>query len=530
VTISLRRILATLPSGLLADPLDNDQLGRYLGEHLNNDENHKRNERHCLRDEMYRDGGCRHMTNMIDAVFKDPEVRRLRAAMVEHARFNNPIKRIVNELSTVYAEPAARTVEGKTQNDRYQLLLDSVRMDEQMLQISRLLNLHRTLLVGFRVRQNADGEREPVIDIATPAIVRAVLHPNDSKQVVAWVIRTDFRPAQIDSNTPAWMVWTDHEVFQLRGNWTVIGESYKEHGLGVNPWTPVTLSPPASGFWPGEEGEDLVAAHKAIWLINILAIKETKSANRQVALSGDITTMARDQAADTERPLELPDGVSVQTIDSSMDISVYRDMADYVLTATGNNYGMPGALLTHQGTQSAEARELLRVPLRELRKQQQIPLRIFERKFARVMSAVLKVDAPALNFDASGWRIDFGESQTPLSAMDSLRLFLAERAAGVTDTIEYIKSKNPDLDDEQAEALMKMHYLRELARNVLMRPLMAINGGMGAEMQPPAFMPKEETQLVDASAPDGGLAPQVGAPTPQQNGAKGGLAAMKGRQ
>lgn len=483
--ISILTILATLPSGRRGPPLTFDELGKYLAQHCATDEDKDRNARHALREQLYRDGGVQWMTSWIDTVFRDDRTRELRKQWVKLAGFNNVLRRIVHELSTVYSEPARRSVTGDDNNARYHELLAAIRIDERMLEISRLLNLHRALLVGFRVRELPDGTRQPVIDIASPATARAVLHPNDSTLVVGWLIRASYRSAR-RTNLPAWTLWTDHECVQLRDDMSVIGDTYATHGLGVCPWVPVTLGPPAPGFWPGHEGEDLVRAHLSIWFNNVLLLKESKSATVQSVIQGDGATLARGQAADTEVPAELADGQTVTTVDLSMDLSMFRDTADHVLSHAGLNYGLPPAVLTHQGTQSAEARDLMRIPIRELRKQQQVPLRLFELQLARAMASVLAVDMPELAFDPTGWRIEFSESETPLDPVREHELFEKRRAAGLDNSVAFYQRLRPGISAEQAWAEIQQNILVETERNREMRPLQSISGSLRASVDPPA--------------------------------------------
>ena len=43
---------------------------------------------------------------------------------------------------------------------------------------------------------------------------------------------------------------------------------------------------------------------------------------------------------------------------------MFRDVADHIVRHAGLNYGLPPAIVEHQGAQSAEARELLLIPLK----------------------------------------------------------------------------------------------------------------------------------------------------------------------
>lgn len=475
--VSIYDLLSILPSGKYGAPLSDDELSRYLQTYYNTESEKDRNRRHTLRDELYRDGGTQFMCSIIDRVFKDPDVRERRKVWVPHARFQNALKRVVNEMATTHSEPAKRFInDGQETYDR---VLELVRMDEQMLQISRMLNLHRALLVGFRTRQKPDGTREPTLDIATPANVRAVLHPNDSSVVVAWMIRCEYRTARSLVDRPAWTLWTARESMQLRDDLSVIGDSYQEHSFGVIPWVPITLGPPCSGFWPGCEGEDLVAAHVAIWFEHVLLLKESKSATKLNTVTGDGSNTARSQQLDTEGAVELAEGQTATTQDMSMDLSMFRDTSDHALQKVALNYNISPSLVSGHSVDSAEARRLMRMPLQEIRKQQQIPLRRFEHQLAIVMALVLAIDLPELAFNPEGWRIEFGEAETPLSPLDEMTLFERRRAAGLDNPVAMLQRLFPGLPADKALQAIAENYLilEETAR--MARPVQALDGSLG---------------------------------------------------
>ena len=478
MTVSIFDALSVLPSGKRSQRLTDEELSSYLQTHYGTDSEKERNAQHRLRDELYRDGGEQHMRSFISRVFKDPLVRDLRLEFVKYASYNNPTKRIVNEIATTYSEPAKRIVPNG--NDQYQALLKAIRMNERALEIDRLLELHGALLVGFRVGEKPDGTRYPALDIATPANVRAVMHPNDDTEVIGWMIRCAHKSARpSELGTPAWVLWTDHESLYLRDDLSVIGGTYQEHTFGVCPWVPVTIMPPCPGFWPGRYGADLVAGHISIWFQSVLSLKESKSATKQNVLNGDGTAMARGQAADSEVPVELADGQSVTTIDMSMDLEMFQNLENHILYGLGHNRGMSPAIVDHQGAQSAEARQLLMQPLKEIRRRRQVPLRIFEGNLAVVMSIVCASDAPEYAFDPVNWRIEFSDTESPLDPSAEFDLFLKQRQAGLTSTKRYLKDRF-GMTDEEAKAFIAENVNDETERVRLMRELQAMSGGMGA--------------------------------------------------
>lgn len=493
MTVSIRQVLATLPTGEMGVPLTWDEVGRYLRENCNTDADRERENRHRLRDDLYRDGGVDHLCKVLEEVYDHEEIKKLRKKWAKFARFNNAIKRIVNEVSTVYTAPATRHVGNEADDKRYQEVLEALQFDEQLQEASRLFNLHRTIAIGPRVRILPDGTPEPVLDIVTPSVWRVVLHPNDNKLVIGHLTRTDFRSVRSDWVRPAaWVLWTDHEYVFLDEDMMPLASTAVEHELGVCRWVAVTRSPTVAGFWPGEEGEDLVAAHISIWFANILLLKETKSATKVPVATGDLSGMTRGQMLDSEGDISMPGDTGLQVHDMSMDPDQFTAPADHVLERCANNYGLSMALITHQGVQSAEARDAMRIPLRELRRAQQPMWRSTERRLAVVLAAVLAADASGMAFNAEGWRIDFGEAQTPLSENEEVELFLKKRKALLTNTVDYLKEQNPDLDDETAWALVLRNLGFETARVEEMRTLTAISGGASEDLEDPGSAEGDE--------------------------------------
>jgi len=502
VTVPIAQALAALPGGAPSlAPLTPDEVGIYLRKHYLTDAEVKRRERHALRNNLYRDGGCEYMCSVIDDVFVDADVRELRKKWVRHARFSNSLKRIVNEVSTVYAEPASRCVGGDPANvAAYDEAMCDANLDGVMAYANRMLNLHRVILLGPRVRVEEDGERELVVDVVTPDNVFAVVDPNDATCVLAWGVKVEYRCARGEwaSGVPAWNLWSAHESWLLDAKLQPIGEP-RPHTLGCNPWLAVTYHAEAiPGFWPGEEGEDLVAAQVAIWMANILLLKETKSATTQTIFAGDTTTATQGQANDTETAMHVPEGVSATTVDMSMDTGTFTKAADHALARVGGNYGLSMDLITHAGTQSAEARELMLEPLRQIRRDQIKTFRRVERRLVELIEKVLAADAPALAFVAVDFMCDFGEPQVLMDEALRLTLFERKKALGFVSRVDYYcRYVNPDASPAQAIKMMAKNAALEEEWIRLTRPQQIMSGQLGAAQF-------NAVQKALAEAPDAG--------------------------
>jgi hypothetical protein len=229
---------------------------------------------------------------------------------------------------------------------------------------------------------------------------------------------------------------------------------------------------------------DLVAAHETIWFLNVLQIKESKSANNQTYISGDTSAATMGQSSDTEREVILPEGTTIQSVNRGMDIKQFRDNADHVLERAAANHGIPPALLHQQGASSGAEIHLRRIPLRELRRKRIPIMRRIERLLAEIQSAVNANDLPELAFSVEGWSIDFGEVQQPLTAVEEDVVFEKRRQLGMTNTLEEIRRRNPDLKTlEEAEAVLKANVEIETMRIAMMKAMLAMSGSMGASTE-----------------------------------------------
>lgn len=483
-----------------------------------------RRERHARRQALYQDGGLKYIHRLIEQTFTGEGNQQRRKQWAEYAGHNNVLKRLVNELSTSYQEAPERSIDGdQTKFDEVQTLCEREQADRWF---CRALNLHRALLRGFRVRNvggeaEADRKMEVVSEYVTPDQCFLVTSPRDHMRIIAVGIKIDVNYARPqEGGKPEWVVWSARERFYLTDQGGLVRPMLPadselklvdgvalEHGIGRIPYTFARLDEPAGNPWPGCSGEDMVAAHMSIWFAMACMLKETKSATKAALLSGDVDAAEREQDLDTDNVGVLPEGVALNVTDLSMDLEMFAGAANHVLEVVANNYGMSAALLKHQGVQSAEARDLMRVPLRELRLEQRAPLRAAERDYAQLQAAVLVEDWPAMAFNAEGFAVLFADPQTPRSTREQLTEFEHARRLSVDSTIEFLARANPDLDEEQVRDILLKLIGDEVWRNMAMRPLTDISGSTGAELEPGPGAPQQppnEGRAAEADDADDG--------------------------
>lgn len=484
--MTLLDVLSERPYGPPASGMTWDLAAQFLREHyLSNEDEKKRREKAARRQRFYMGGGDQDMVQFIRQVIKDQTVRQKRLEFVEHAKFNNVLRRVTHELATCYSLPAVRRVDGVEDNARYQALIEATRLDEVMRRANQLAVLHRNVVIMPRVR-TVGGRKYPVVDVITPDCFYAVRHPNDPLSLVALVLDLNVQVIDKSTRTPAFIVWTATEWFYLDKYGYRFETPPTPHNIGTLPALLFSLEPPAGQLLDTTTGDDLEAAHRSTWFLGILLLKEAKSATKQHVISGDTNRTVRDQAADTDVPIEGGDGTAVTTIDNSMDLGMFIDTARAVYETAAANYGLSADLLRNGAVASADARELARVPLRELRLQQQVPFRNLERDLAVLMSKVIGAEMPEFAFSPDGWSIDFSDPQTPLGTSEALTVFEKERRLGLTSTLAEVMRRNPDLTREQALEVMSLWVEDETARVVMMKDLLAAQGTLQVAANPAA--------------------------------------------
>jgi hypothetical protein len=512
MTLPIRTVLATLPSGEVGSDLKDDELADYLRTHCNRDVDKTRETDHRLRDILFCDGGVKEMTAKVDAWFENNTVRNRVKRMIADSRYSNATKRIVREKATVYSEPAKRFVGVSEENQKaYSDLCEAMCLDEENDRVNQLFNLHCAVVVMPRVRVTDVGP-EMVIDVHSAATCRAVMHPNDNTQVVAWLTRCEFRSVRGRFARPAaWLLTSAHEWEYLDDNFMPIPGTNVLHGLGLNPGIPISVgSKSTPDFWPGEEGADLIAAHVTGWMVEALMVKETRTATRQPVVSGDMTAAAREQALDSGGPIEVPEGTTITTVEIGTDVEIFMKAADHAVERAANNSGISSPQLRNEGVQSAEAAEARKEPLRTIRRRQIKPFRRYERQLAIVLSILASKKAEALKFDVTDWRINFGEPQVLMSKMDRLNIFEKERSLGLDNTEDFLMREDPDLDRAAAKAKITLNVEVETERVASMRLLQSMSGGMSTTVpaNDPAVATAQAAQMTrdPAAMPMGAVA------------------------
>lgn len=482
MTVSIRQTLGQKPGGSF-DTLPWNAVGSYLHAHyLANPAETARQKASADRQRLYRCRGDELMFAMLSEMYTSAEVIELRRRCIPFAKYNNVLRRGVGEIATVYSQPARRFVAGAEANANMAEVLRLCRFDELAQRINRMAVLHRAVAVRPRMRQTPAGTWEPTVDVCIPASFSAVRDPLDPTLLVGITTENNYKLSSSVNPGPKWTFDGWHESFAVNSIGAPLVDGFEiEHGLGRMPWILLTLDPPDGELIDADTGEDLVAAQMAVWFLNILHLKESKSTTVQTVISGDLSRAALGQVNDSDRTGQLPEGTVMNTVDRGVELGQFLDGARHVGETALSNHGVAPSVTRGDSVASADARDLQRYPLYEMRTQQHPPFRSFEHDFISLLSVVVAQRRPDLAFSTDGFGVDFADPRTPLGEKEGLEVFEHKRRLTIQSTVDFKQAQNPDLTRDAAKADIKRVIADETERNEMMRPLQQINGSPAAE-------------------------------------------------
>jgi hypothetical protein len=462
--MKLAEHLAWLPSGRRT-ALSPDELTGYLRTRYRNDADLERRKQAKKRLDLYKDRGRRHFAEAIDKIYNNEEVRKWRKKFLEYAEFQNVTKRIIREISTVYSEPAQRTTGAKAADETYQLFQRVVKQDRKNRAVNRYGNLLNDVLVWPTVVPRM-GQPYAEQRCITPDKFVAVAHPSDPTWPVAFIIDQFPQSVLVNENDPHYLVVAEEEFLWLDKSWRLVG-SPVEHNLGRMPVLLWSREEREDCILDPTSGQDIVAAHMAVALLNAMMLKHQKAGTKIPVVSGDTSGMGRGQPMDEENFVEAPEGVVFTALDLGADPESYINATRAVIKQVAANYGIPESVfdLSYQATSGYEI-NLKRIGLREVRRDQIMDFRPFERELAELWSVVLTQGGHPLAFpyDLKTWSIQFGDTDAPDAPMDKLAYWEKLEELGLANRVEMYMMLNPEASEGEAKAAIEANLAMRVER------------------------------------------------------------------
>jgi hypothetical protein len=415
------------------------------------DEKWKRRQAMRLRLRLYRDAYEADIVALIDQIFTHPEVKKQRERLVEVVMGQNVTKRIVQEVASLYDQPARRSFDSESETERWRELEQELELHDVWQEAHHLTFLCNEVLMWL---VDIDGEKS--MRVVTPDAFDVVPHRKDPLRPVAVVL--DVAPPALPDTfsrerVPFWEVWDDVEVTELNASGTWI--STHSHGLGRVPGVLLHRKKPVDTILDGTSGKDIVSAHQAVIFLTLAAMQlGISQGEKQPYVRGNLSSIAADQPLDGQTPIALPPETEIGVIDLKTDPEHYLVMLRHHVASVAHTYGMSYEQFTFSetaDTASGKAYEVRRQRLTELRREQRRRAQTHEPQVAEL-----------LGFDRAEMRTDFAEVATPADAAEEVDLLDKRMKKGLDSPIEFMMRKDPDLDRARAKERL-LENLRDWA-------------------------------------------------------------------
>ena len=390
----------------------------------------------------------------------------------------NILKRVVNEISTLYKTEAVRTTE--PESDRYKELLESLSLDVTMKKINRYTNLLNESLLKVGIRYG-----QIVHDIITPNICTVIQNEADPTQADAIIYMTT-RANTVGSSEIRYHYWSKDgdyliydESFQIVER---VYDSYDESGQlrypYINSETGQYLLPfvifhrqqPDYNLWDQDSGRDLYNATVTTAIKMSLFDYYFKTGSfKQIYLIGDKAEMASKQVLDPLTVLRgSGEGAAIGVLDREINMDQLKNAIIFQINSIINNYGISAdqySLIVSE--MSGRALKIRNRGLLEIRKEQLPIFKSSEQELFKVTRAVNNAHFPKLQIpDNVKFDIDFGELEIPEDPMEDLEHQTKRLRSGIISPGKFYQHFNPDIKEEKeaektlADNLSKLEKMR----------------------------------------------------------------------
>lgn len=461
-------------------------------------EHRLRREEIALRLRLYRDDARKDFEQAIDTIFDHPEVREQRRRLLAVCMEHNVTRRIVDEVASLYNQPAVRKLRDAGQDQRFHVDERRLSLHEIWQEAHRLCWLCNEVLIW----QYIGVDDKPQLRVVTPDAFDAVPDPRDA--LAAAGVLVDCAPQTMltgsaKSRLSHHELWDDTYRYLINQSGQLVDAAGNptmepiEHGLGRIPGTIIHRRLPTERILDSRPGRDIVSAHLGVAVLNVMTMRLAKSqGEQQPILKGPLANMATGQAMDGERPIALPPEVTAEMLNAVTSPDHYIATKREKLAAVAQSYGMSYEQMTYGSAAetSGKAYQARRAKLIELRDEQR-------RRAVPNEAAVTDL----MGYASEGQSIDFSEQALPLDADEEVNLLDKKMRMGLDSPVSYIQRKNQDLTREQALAVITGN-LSDFA--LVVRQARALNMPADADATQPGRSPEENGADNSRTPPEGG--------------------------
>ena len=387
----------------------------------------------------------------------------------------NLTKKVIDQMAIVYKQPPVRYLvkqngdEDEKATEYYNSILppDIVRVDRDNHRLAKLSNCSLTYV-------SVDKKTKRLKYLVNP-IYNYTLETNDEGEIWRITYPKYFKNQQDDDEFYT-VVWTDkeHYLFDSYGNKVAIKDNtQKKNPYGEIPFPVLILSQGENIY--GEGQNDLINVNEQI---NLLL---TKVINSDIILGTEGTTLGinlylnkKGKEADGRKEIrtgrkhpivvndvrdeyKLP---SLQHITTDPHILDIREFIDWYIKMIASMKGLNSSTILSQVKDTSDYQKIMdAVDQMEIRKDDLESCRIFEQERFRITKAVWNKHAEELGVkqipDGLELKVDFADIEVHKTPQDEREEYEFNLKHNLTNPVEYLMSKNPDLDIKDAEEIIK---------------------------------------------------------------------------
>ncbi len=440
-----------------------------------------RREAIAVRLRLYRDDAVVDANQLIDQTYNSTKYQMELKKYVKLALGQNISRRIVDEVASLYDQPAKRELKDDAEQTKFRAEEKRLHLHELLQENQRLLTLcNETMMWRY---DGADGL--PRLRIVTSNMFDAIPDPRDPL-VHAGILIDRETPTIFEGdkrkNLPHWDLWDDTYRYPINAYGRLVtdkGDPASEpiaHGLGRIPGVLLHRREPTFRLLDASHGADIVSAHLAVVLLNMLIMRLAKvQGEKQPVIQGNLAALADGQVMDGENPLKLPPETKATMLAMATDPEHYIKAKRDVMASIAQSYGLSYEQLTISESAketSGKSYEVRRMKLNEIRAEAKRRASINERLIVDLMG-----------FDTEGMKIDHREPTLPQDPVAEIVLLADKSRMGLDSPIAYLQRQDTDLHREDAIALMQKNLGDFALQVALVRALNIPGSGVGQSPQ-----------------------------------------------
>jgi len=378
---------------------------------------------------------------------------------------HNVMKRIAQELSTVYKWGAAREFDDPLQDEIARLAIDELEMDATLEAANLYLNVLRDLIIVPTVIDPGTPRARGKLEILTPDRLSVIQHPEDPTTPVAFSYQIARNNTLRDRNglpaTRVLRMYADEEEWALWDEATSRWVWRRPHNLGRLPGVILHADKRRDSFFNGTPFRDAV---DETLMVNLLMLMMMHLQKYQSEIQPTFDGLPKDVLIGQEvggHTIWTGQG-TWGTLDLQASVEQYLAHINARIGFIAVQYGLAADAYKLEGTfDSGFKFRMKRLPLLEARSKQIKIWRRAEKDLWPLVAETLRANHPLYRRldPAATFSINFSEDPLLEDPLIRTRVYAEQIDLNLMSHVDALMAEDPDLD--RAQAIAKMTRIQE---------------------------------------------------------------------